>query len=284
MRLVKAIFLLSVCLVMLGGIPVLAHAAVSEQFFRDGDEIYDDWGVFRTRADGSDGFLGVTSTGFDPLLVYEGLGDNADLAWRAGEEFIRKYPDEYQRAEKIFYFVRDRVRYTSDSDQFGTGEFAQNADEMAIAIKRDGKADGDCEDSSVLLAVLYKAAGYRSAIVLMPGHVATLVHLPGYSKAPRNLSLDGENGWIWAEATGATNRFGWVPTSVLEEQMFAREVTIAQGNNQEPGAMAVSIEGGVPIKGKGSSSGNRILTFLAPVGFLWLVSGGRRRTSQRRSR
>ena len=271
-------------LVILGGIPVHAHAAASEQFFRDGDEIYDDWGIFRTRGHGSDGFLGVTSTGFDPLLVYEGMGGDADLAWRAGEEFVRKYPDKYQRAEKIFYFVRDRVRYTSDSDQFGTGEFAQNADEMARTLNKDGRADGDCEDSSVLLAVLYKAAGYRSAIVLMPGHVATLVHLPGYSKAPRNVSLDGEDGWIWAEATGSTNRFGWVPTSFSEEEMFAREVNIDQIHNQEPGAVAVSIDGGASSNGRRSSSGNSVLTFLAPVGFLWLVSGGRRRTSRQRLR
>ena len=264
------------CLVAAVLIPSIALASASEQFFQRGGHVSDDWGVFRTRASGTNGFLGVTSTGFDPKIAYESLGDDASLAWQLGEEFARKYPDRDQRAERIFYFARDSVRYTSDSDQFGTAEFAQNADEVVATITADGLAQGDCEDSAVLLAIMYKAAGYRSAMVLMPGHVATLVHLPENRKVPRKLTLEGEDGWVWAEATGATNPFGWVPESLISEEMIAREITTVQLTAQEPSAGAVSLEGGSPAGGRGALSGTGIVAFLGSVGFLWMVAGGRR--------
>ena len=280
MRTWKARLLILVCLVAGMLVPSLALAAASEQLFKRGLHIYDDWGVFRTRASGTDGFLGVTSTGFDPIIARESLGDNADVAWQLGEEFARKYPNRGQRAEKIFYFVRDHVRYTSDSAQFGTGEFALNADEVAETIAADGVAQGDCEDSAVLLAVMYKAAGYRSAMVLMPGHVATLVHLPEYRKVARKLTLAGEEGWVWAEGTGATNPFGWVPESLMSEEMFATEVTTAKLTAQEGGADAVSVVE-APARGTGATSATGLLSFAVTVGFLWIVASGRRGTARR---
>ncbi|MDP6495980.1 MAG: transglutaminase domain-containing protein, partial [Dehalococcoidia bacterium] len=159
-------------------VPSLTNASPSEQFYTRGRHIYDDWGISRTKSAGADGFLALTSLGFDPVITRESLGENIDVAWQLGEAFARKYPDRKQRAEQIFYFVRDRIDYISDADLFGMGEFAQNADEVAEIIADEGKAQGDCEDSAILLAVMYKAAGYRSAMVLMPGHVATLVFLP----------------------------------------------------------------------------------------------------------
>ena len=215
-------------------LPSVAHAFPSEEFHRRGKEVHDDWGIARTRAALSDGFLGLSRTGFDPIIARESMGANADVAWRLGEEFARKYPDRNQRAEQIFYFVRNRVVYTSDKDQFGRGEFARNADEMAAAIAKNEKTAGDCEDSAVLLAVLYKAAGYRSALVLTPGHVAALVYLPEYRKA-RKLSVEGEGGWVWAEATGATNPFGWLPESLRAGEKRTSEVLAGELKKQEPG-------------------------------------------------
>ena len=62
----------------------------------------------------------------------------------------------------MFYYVRDRVRYTSDIDLFGYDEFAQNADELAgIMVEQNRRGYGDCEDSAVLLAVICKGAGLR---------------------------------------------------------------------------------------------------------------------------
>ncbi len=266
-------------------LPSLAQAASSEQLYRLGRHIYDDWGVFRTRGDGPDGFLALTTTNFDPIIARESLGENVDVAWQLGKEFGLKYPDRNQRAERIFYFVRDRVSYTSDTDQFGRPEFAQNADEVAATIAANGEAQGDCEDSAILLAVLYKAAGYRSAMVLMPGHVATLVYLPEYRKAPRKMTLAGEPGWVWAEATGATNPFGWVPEALASGEMIAREVTLGPLETQEGGPDALKIEAGAPAGRSRSVSGTGLLSFVGTIGLLWIMVGGRggtRRPGRRR--
>ena len=158
----------------------------------------------------------------------------------------------------------------------------QNPDEVVATIKADGVAQGDCEDSAVLLAVMYKAAGYRSALVLTPGHVATLVYLPKYRKAPRKLTFAGEDGWMWAEATGATNPFGWVPESLMSQELIAREVTTVQLADQEGAAGAVTIVGGAPAGRKGALSGTGIVAFLGSVGLLWIVAGGRRSSNRMR--
>lgn len=264
--------------------PSLAGAAASENFFRLGSDIVDDWGVVRTRASGVNGFLGVTATGFDPIIARESLGERADIAWQLGEEFAQKYPDRNQRAERIFNYVRDRVVYTSDSDQFGTPEFAQNADEVAMTIVANGSALGDCEDSAVLLAVMYKAAGYRSAMVLMPGHVATLVYLPEYKKAARKLSLAGEGGWVWAEATGANNPFGWVPEALISDGILASEVLAGTLEVQRDATSAATIEE-VPIQSGGAGSSIKgLLLLVMVVGVLWLMAGGRGTKGRARGR
>ena len=284
MKVSRTFLLLLIILTMGALLPSLASASPSEQFYQRGGHIYDDWGIFRTRGVGADGFMALTSADFDPIIARESLGENVDLAWQLGEEFTRKYPDRNQRAERIFYFVRDRVLYVSDADQFGRGEFAQNADEVAATIVDKGRARGDCEDSAILLAVMYKAAGYRSAIVLMPGHMATLVFLPEYRKAPRKMTLAREKGWVWAEATGATNRFGWVPGALIKGEMIAKEVTTGQLDAQESGPGAVTLEGGSPGRGSGATSVTGLITLVGTVGLLWAIAGGRGSARLRRWR
>ena len=279
---------LLVLIIVASGAGALAASGVrassSDEFHRVGEDILDDWGIARTRAGGPDGFLAISPEGFDPLLARESMGQQVDVAWDLGEELARKYPDRGQRAERIFAFVRDRVVYTSDRDQFGTDEFAQNADEVAATIVKNGAAKGDCEDSSILLAIMYKAAGYRSAIVLMPGHVATLVHLPSYKKA-RKLTLNGEPGWVWAEATGATNPFGWVPQALLDGQISAREVTDGELKERTSGVAEVT-QGGAPAPdGSGIAGGTGLWTLLGAGGLLWVMAGrrgGMRRPGRRR--
>ncbi|NIM06750.1 MAG: hypothetical protein GTN65_14295, partial [Armatimonadetes bacterium] len=104
---------------------------------------------------------------------------------------------------------------TPDKDQFQLDEFAQNADEVADKIAQNGFAHGDCEDSAALLAVMYKGAGYRSAIAVAPGHTAAMVYLPEYKKGSI-FTMDGEEGWVWAEATGRKNPLGWVSKDLIE--------------------------------------------------------------------
>ncbi|MQF48918.1 hypothetical protein FIM08_03355 [SAR202 cluster bacterium AC-647-N09_OGT_505m] len=255
--------------------PSLTSAYSSESFYLQEGHLYDDWGIFRTTGAGANGFLGLTSREFNPVITQESLGENLDTAWELGEKFARNYPDRNQRAEQIFHFVRDRVVYVSDEDQFGEREFAQNADEVAGTIVDEGRAMGDCEDSAILLAVLYKAAGFRSAMVLMPGHVATLVFLPEYQKALRSMTLSGEKGWVWGEATGATNPFGWIPEGLNKEEMIAREVTVGNLDDPQGQPEQRTLEMESPANGSGSTSTTGVLSLLGTVGLLGLMARGR---------
>ena len=256
-----------------------ALAAPSEKFFERGDEIYDSFDICRSRFTGEDGYLQLTKYGFDPIIVRESLGKNIDVAWELGRTFSDKYPEPNQRAQYIFNFVKNKVVYTSDVDEFGREEFAQNADELAGVILENGSAPGDCEDSAILLAVLYKAAGFRSAILFTPGHAAALVYLPDYNKTAHVLTLEGEAGWVWAEATGRNNSLGWLPPSYAGKPMVARELSEEAVPQKELNYMVTGVErrssdGGFPL--------GRLLPFLIVVFVLCLLSSPRRRPAKRR--
>ncbi|MFC1940991.1 hypothetical protein ACFLWL_01070 [Chloroflexota bacterium] len=257
--------------------PVLA--VPSEKFFERGDEVYDSFGICRTRPIDEDGFMQLTDDSFEPIIVRQSLGENVDVAWELGQAFIEKYPESSQRAEQIFYFVRNKVVYASDMDEFDHEEFAQNADELAGGILENGVAPGDCEDDAILLAVLYKAAGFRSAIVLSPGHAAALVHLPNYNRAAHAFTLEGEAGWIWAEATGGTNPLGWFAPSLLNKPMVAREVSDETISKKELTYSLISVR--QESSGRGFSFGG-ISPFFSVVIMLWVFSSMRRRPARRR--
>jgi len=251
----------------------IASASPSRDYYQEGQDVFDDWDVCRTRATGEDGFFQIFSgPEFRPVISFESLGENADIAYQLGREFAGEYSDSHQLAENIFAYVRDKVRYSSDSDQFGHDEFAQNADEMAGAIKQSGVTYGDCEDYAVLLAVMYRGAGHRSAILLTPGHAAALVYLPGYKKANQRLSVNDEPGWVWAEATGGNNPLGWMPEQYIGEMMIAYEVTdeaiVALEKPDKPPATVTQ---------KTGKTGFRISPFFAVIIFMWLLPLFRRR-------
>ncbi|GAI59565.1 unnamed protein product, partial [marine sediment metagenome] len=199
-------------------------ATPSSGFHEVNGDVYDDWEICRTRAYGEDGFYQISETTFRPVIAFESLGEGSAVAYRLGKQFVAQYPAPLLRAEKIFYFVRDRVNYTSDKEQFKHDEFAQNADELVTMIDQNGVGYGDCEDSTVLLAVMYKGAGYRSAIVVGSEHTAALVYLPDYKKATALFELEGELGWVWAEATGNNNPLGWASKEFLNVELAAYEI------------------------------------------------------------
>jgi len=270
----KTKVLLSLILVLVAGLAATGYAsATSSADFREiNGDIFDDWGISRTRASGEDGFYQISETTFRPVIAFESLGEGAALAYSLGEQFAHKYPDQVQRADAIFRFVRDRVQYTSDIDQFNYDEFAQNADELAAAISQNEIGYGDCEDSAVLLAVMYKGAGYRSAIVLGSGHTAAVVYLPDYKKTAAAFELDGEPGWVWAEATGKNNPLGWVPKELINTRLAAYEISAEAIASPEPTtapSIAITKTGGGALAAP--------FPFIGIIGLLWFISLFRRR-------
>lgn len=274
----RIMVLLSLIFVLIAGLAATSYALAtpSDDFREINGEVFDDWGIYRTRAGGEDGFYQISETTFRPVIVFESLGENADLAYSLGEQIAHKYPDQLQRAEAIFHFVRDRVKYTPDIDQFNHDEFALNADELATTIDQDGVGYGDCEDSAVLLAVMYKGAGYRSAIVLAPGHTAALVYLPDYKKATAVFELEGEPGWVWAEATGKNNPLGWVSKEFINVKLAAYEISAEAIAPAKPTTAPA-----VAVAGTGGGTSSRPFSFIGIIGLLWFMSLFRRRRRAR---
>jgi len=252
-------------------------AAPSAGFTERNGDIFDSWGICRTRADGEDGFYQISETSFRPVIAFESLGENAALAYSLGQQIADKYPDQLQRAQAVFHFVRDRVKYTSDIDQFDHEEFALNADELATTIDQDGVGKGDCEDSAVLLAVMYKGAGFRSAIVVGEGHTAALVYLPDYDKATALFKLDGEPGWVWAEATGKKNPLGWTPKEFINVELAAYEIGEEAIISAKPTAAPA-----VAVAGTGGGISAQPFPFIGIIGLLWFMSLFRRRRKRAR--
>jgi len=266
--------LLGLTLVLVAGLAATGYVSAnpSADFYEIEGEVFDDWGICRTRTFGEDGYYQVSETSFRPVIAFESLGESADLAYSLGEQIAHQYPDPGQRAKQIFLFVRDRVRYTPDIDQFRFDEFAQNADELATTINQNGVAYGDCEDSTVLLAVMYEAAGLRSAIVVGSGHTAVLVHLPDYKKTATVFELEGEPGWVWAEATGKKNPLGWAPKEFINVKLAAYEISAEAISPSKP-ATAPSIA----ITKTGQGAWARPFPFISIIGLLWFISLFRRR-------
>ena len=89
------------------------------------------------------------------------------------------------------------------------------------------------------------------------------------------MTLAGEKGWVWGEATGATNRFGWVPESLIKGEMIAREVTTGQLDAQESRPGAVTVEGEPLARHSISTSITGFLFLVGTVGILAALTGGR---------
>lgn len=258
---------------ILGTLLVLALATpcltTPSELRKESGEVYDDWNLCRTRSWGGDGFFQIEGDTFRPAIVFESVGRWADIAWQVGESLERKYSGD-ELAERIFSYARDRVRYTPDVDQFGYEEFAVNADELAEEVENSGSGEGDCEDYAILLAVMFRAAGYRSAVVLAPGHAAALVFMPDYSRANVFWEFKGESGWIWAEATGRNNPLGWTPSEFIgSSDLLAYEITPDE-------EIFAAGEGQVTKSGdEGPSLGP--MPFSSIIFFLWILPMLRRR-------
>jgi len=279
----RAGILLGLIVVLLAAVATAGYAWAfsSEGFYEKGGNIFDDWEICRTRAFGEDGFYQITGTGFRPVIAFQSLGEQANAAYSLGEQIAAKYPDPLQRAEVVFHFVRDRVEYTPDIDLNRSEEFAQNADELAISIVEDGIGYGDCEDMAVLLAVMYKASGFRSAIVLVPDHTAVLVYLPEYNKATAVFELEGEPGWVWAEATGRNNPLGWAPEQYLDTELAAYEISAEIPAYEIPAEAVAPLTPpptpAIAFAGTGGGVTYRPYLFFIVIGLLWCTSLFRRR-------
>lgn len=101
-------------------------------------------------------------------------------------------------------FVLGFVQICFDYPPYSTGIFEMDGDEymygqseyFAYPLETIFYGMGDCEDTSILLAAIYKALGYETGVVVIPGHAVAAVGLtsydPGYYSALRYEILSKE--------------------------------------------------------------------------------------------
>lgn len=109
--------------------------------------------------------------------------------------------NEDQTYKVIIDFVQSML-YQYDIDYIGLDEYPKFPIET-IVDKR-----GDCEDTSYLLAALYKALDVDAVLVLFPGHMATAVACDDCTGA--YYDFKGEN-YFYVETTGSGWNLGQIP-------------------------------------------------------------------------
>ena len=88
------------------------------------------------------------------------------------------------------------------------------------------------------------------------------------------LTLDGEEGWIWAEATGGNNPLGWMPDQYMRVDLAAKELKNIGLPDPAPQTKPV-VE---VTRGQGAGFSLPVPPFWLIMIILWLISrAGRRR-------
>lgn len=89
-------------------------------------------------------------------------------------------------ADFILSFIQLNFTYELDEDQYSDNTHYKDQDYYAYPMETVYSGKGDCEDTTFLADAIYKQAGYKTAVVIIPGHAMAAVALDNYT-AP-NLS------------------------------------------------------------------------------------------------
>ncbi len=85
-------------------------------------------------------------------------------------------------AEFILAFVQECFTYTYDQYLYGQSEY------YAFPMETIYNGSGDCEDTSILCASLFVAAGYDAGVFLIPGHAIAAVALDDYDDSEHTVT------------------------------------------------------------------------------------------------
>jgi hypothetical protein len=78
--------------------------------------------------------------------------------------------------------------------------------------------------------------------------------------------VDGEPGWVWAEATGGNNEVGWMPERFMGAQLGVYEVEDKAITRVEPPDKPSTV-----INPEGGSRGIHISPFFIIIVIMWLI-------------
>lgn len=110
-------------------------------------------------------------------------------------------------------FVQEVVTYQYDVDTTGEEEYPR------YPIETLYERQGDCEDTSILMAALLKAYGYEVGFIHLPGHLAVALRTSDdYSDGPY-VQMDGHR-YLYIESTSTGWNIGDIPDEVIGEPAY----------------------------------------------------------------
>lgn len=112
--------------------------------------------------------------------------------------------DDAAVAREIAKFVQDCITYAYDDVSTGEVEFPRYPLETLY------ERQGDCEDTSILMAALLKGWGYEVGFLHLPGHVAVALRTADDYNNSAYYEIDGHR-YLYIESTGSGWNIGDIP-------------------------------------------------------------------------
>ncbi|MDO5853127.1 MAG: hypothetical protein Q4Q62_03535 [Thermoplasmata archaeon] len=136
------------------------------------------------------------------------------------------YPTAIAKGADGYY--RESDSGNGDTYLYGQSEY------WAYPMETINMGEGDCEDTSFLLAALYSAAGYTAGVAVLPGHMVALVGLDsftqtsvyGYTYTAMTITATGEYIYFCETTTSRFVPVGYLTYDVHQDVMELDEVSL----------------------------------------------------------
>ena len=112
---------------------------------------------------------------------------------------------------EIAKFVQDAIEYQYDSDTAGEDEYPR------YPIETLYERQGDCEDTSILMAALLKELGYEVGFLHLPGHLAVALRTSDNYSDGAYYEINGHR-YLYIESTGSGWNIGDIPEDIQGQQ------------------------------------------------------------------
>lgn len=116
--------------------------------------------------------------------------------------------DDAAAAREIVKFVQDCIEYQYDIDSSGEEEYPR------YPIETLYERQGDCEDTSILLAALLKEWGYEVGFLYLPGHLAVSIRAADNYESSAYYEIDGHK-YLFIETPGSNWEIGSIPEQFM---------------------------------------------------------------------
>lgn len=117
--------------------------------------------------------------------------------------------DDAAVAREMAKFVQDCIEYQYDSSTTGKDEYPR------YPIETIYERQGDCEDTSILMAALLKEWGYEVGFLHLPNHIAVAIRTSDDYEDGPYYEINGHR-YLFIESTGSGWNIGDIPDDFKE--------------------------------------------------------------------